>query len=67
MQSDSYTSPVLKYRMCTRDGCFVQTAVDNALVESLAKSGGNGKINIVADGGKKYRLEFLAQGLCPGP
>ena len=31
IQTDSYTSPTLKYRMCTRDGCFVQTAVDNAI------------------------------------
>ncbi len=62
MQSDGYTSPVMKYRMCTRDGCFVQTAVDNGLVESLAKSSGNGKINIVADGGKKFALNFSLKG-----
>lgn len=61
-QTDSYTSPVLKYRMCTRDGCFVQVAVDNAMIESLAKSGPNAKINIAADSGKPYSLNFSLKG-----
>lgn len=62
MQSDTYTSPVLKYRMCTREGCFVQTAIDNALVEALARSSGTGKINVEADGGKKVALTFSLKG-----
>ena len=40
--ADTYTSPVLKYRMCTREGCFVQTALENSVVESLARSSGAG-------------------------
>ncbi len=62
MQSDTYTSPVLKYRMCTREGCFVQTGIDNALVEALARSSGTGKINVEADGGKKVALTFSLKG-----
>lgn len=62
MQSDTYTSPVLKYRMCTRDGCFVQTAIDNGMVEALARSNGQGKVNVVADNGKKYALTFSLKG-----
>ena len=62
IQSDSYTSPVLKYRMCTRDGCFVQMAADNALVEALAKSGPQAKLNIVGDNGKSYGLQFSLKG-----
>jgi len=60
-QTDGYTSPVLKYRRCDRNGCYVEQAVDNGLVESLAK-GGAGKINIVADNGKTYALTFSLKG-----
>ena len=62
IQSDSYTSPVLKYRMCTREGCFVQMAADNALVAALAKSGPQAKLNIVGDNGKAYGLQFSLKG-----
>lgn len=62
IQTDSYTSPVLKYRMCTREGCFVQIAPDNALVEALAKSGPQAKLNIVGDNGKSYGLQFSLKG-----
>jgi invasion protein IalB len=62
LQTDSYTSPTLKYRTCTRDGCFVQAPVDNDLVASLAKSSGDGKVNIVGDDGKTYALKFSLKG-----
>lgn len=63
IQTDTYTSPVLKYRMCTREGCFVQTGLDNSVVESIAKSGGAaGKVNVVADSGKKFALNFSLKG-----
>ena len=62
VQTDTYTSPVLKYRMCTREGCFVQMVPDNAMVEALAKSGPDAKLNIVADNGKSYGLKFSLKG-----
>ena len=62
IQTDSFTSPVMKYRMCNRDGCFVQMAMDNAMVEALSKSGPAAKVNIVADGGKTYALNFSLKG-----
>jgi invasion protein IalB len=62
IQTDSYTSPVFKYRMCTREGCFVQMLADNALVEALSKSGPDAKLNIVADNGKSYGLKFSLKG-----
>jgi len=62
IQTDSYTSPVLKYRRCDRNGCYVEMAVDNGLIESLGKSGPAGKINIVADSGKSYALNFSLKG-----
>jgi len=62
IQTDSYTSPVLKYRRCDRNGCYVEQAVDNALVEGLAKSGPEAKVNIVADNGKAFSLKFSLKG-----
>jgi invasion protein IalB len=62
LQTDSYTSPVLKYRRCDRNGCYIEMAVDNAMVESLAKSGADGKVNIAADNGKSYTLKFSLKG-----
>jgi invasion protein IalB len=61
VQADTYTSPVMKYRMCNREGCFVQLAPDNATVEALAKAT-NAKINIVADGGKAFALPLSLKG-----
>ena len=62
IKTDSYTSPVLKYRRCDRNGCYVEMAVDNGLVEALTKSGPAGKVNIVADNGKSYALNFSLKG-----
>ena len=62
IQTDSYTSPVLKYRMCSREGCFVQSVVDNAVVESMAKSGPQAKLNIGGDDGKTYSLPLSLKG-----
>jgi invasion protein IalB len=62
IQTDTYTSPVLKYRMCSREGCFVQMVPENALVEALAKSGPAAKLNIVGDNGKAYGLQFSLKG-----
>ena len=62
VQSDNYTSPVFKYRMCTREGCFVQLIPENSFFEGLAKSGADGKINIVGDNGKAYGLQFSLKG-----
>lgn len=62
VQTDSYTSPAIKYRMCTREGCFVQTVPDNAMIEAMTKSGDTGKVNIVGDNGKSYALQFSLKG-----
>jgi invasion protein IalB len=62
IQTDSYTSPTLKYRMCTRDGCFVQAPVDNDMVASVAKSTGQGRVNVVGDDGKTYPISFSLKG-----
>lgn len=62
ISSDSYTSPSFRYRYCDRGGCYVQTVIDNAAIESLAKSGPDGKVRVFADGGKAYDLKFSLKG-----
>jgi invasion protein IalB len=63
LQTSSFTSPMLKYRRCDRNGCYIEMAVDNGLIESLARSSGDGgKINISADNGKAYSLNFSLKG-----
>ena len=63
LQTSSYTSPALKYRRCDRNGCYVEMAADNGMIESLARSSGDsGKINIAADSGKAYALNFSLKG-----
>ena len=60
--TDSFTSPVMKYRYCDRTGCFVQMPLDNATVEAISKSGPEGKVRIYADNGKAYDLRFSLKG-----
>ena len=61
--ADSYTSPVMKYRMCNREGCFVQLAPDNAVIEAMARATGpNANINIVANSGKGFALPLSLKG-----
>ena len=62
IQTDSYTSPVLRYRMCNRDGCYVQMIMDNAMVEAITKSGPTAKVNVWADSGKAYPINISLKG-----
>ena len=63
LQTDTFKSPVLKYRRCDRNGCYVEMPVENSFVESLSRSSGEGgKVNIVADNGKSYALNFFLKG-----
>jgi invasion protein IalB len=62
IQTDSYTSPAMRYRMCSRDGCFVQMVVDNGLIESLAKSAPEAKINVADESGKIFSLPLSLKG-----
>ena len=63
IKTDTFTSPILKYRRCDRNGCYVETPVENSFVESIGRSSGEGgKINIVADNGKTYALNFFLKG-----
>ena len=54
----------IKYRRCDRNGCYVEMAVDNTLIESLARSPrcAAAKVNISADNGKTYALTSSLKG-----
>jgi invasion protein IalB len=63
IKTDTFTSPLLKYRRCDRNGCYVETPVENSFVEQIGRSSGEGgKINIVADTGKTFALNFFLKG-----
>jgi invasion protein IalB len=65
IKTDTFTSPVFKYRSCDRNGCKVgPMLIDNSVAESIARSGGEkGKVTIVADNnGKTFALDFYLKG-----
>jgi invasion protein IalB len=62
IKADNYTSPKMPYRRCDRDGCYVELLLPQDIIDSLSKSGPQGTVNIVADGGKAYALRFSLNG-----
>jgi invasion protein IalB len=62
IKTDSYTSPKMPFRRCDRDGCYVELLMSQDTVDSLAKSGPEATVNIVADGGKPFALRFSLNG-----
>lgn len=64
LQTDNYTSPLLHYRSCDRNGCYVQTPADKSIIQGLASSSpdSKAKVNVVVDGGKRYGLSFFIKG-----
>jgi invasion protein IalB len=64
IQTDSYTSPVLHYRRCDRNGCYIEMAADKSIIQGIASSSGDGKgkVNVTVDNGKRYALSFFLKG-----
>jgi invasion protein IalB len=64
LQTDSYTSPTLKYRRCDRNGCYVEMGIDKSVIEGIAKSSpdGKAKVNISGDNGKAVGITFFLKG-----
>ena len=62
MKTDSYTSPKMPFRRCDRDGCYVELALPEDMINAMAKSGPKGSLNIVADNGKSFALRFSLDG-----
>ena len=62
IKTDSYTSPKMPFRRCDREGCYVEIPLPQDVIDSLAKSGPDATVNIVADGGKAYALRLSLNG-----
>ena len=62
IESDTYTSPLLRYRRCDRGGCYVEMVFDNGAVNALATATGPAKVKIVAEGGKVFEIPFSLNG-----
>lgn len=62
LEASAFKSGQMKYRMCDRNGCFVQMPIDNSAISSIAKSGADAKVRIFADSGKAYELKFSLKG-----
>ena len=55
IQTNSFQTPVMKFRRCDRAGCYVEAAVEKPLIDAFAKSSGEAKLRISADGEDKPR------------
>jgi invasion protein IalB len=58
----NFTSQPLAYRRCDRGGCYVETLVDNSLVDQIGRGGDNAMVKITADDGKSYDLKISLNG-----
>lgn len=47
--TDSYTTPVMPYRSCDRNGCYVAMLIEDPVLAKLGSAGPNAEIRIVAD------------------
>src|SRR5215469_3175586 len=52
----SYSAPAMAYRRCDRAGCYVETLIDNSMVDQLSHGGDSALVKITADDGKSYDL-----------
>ena len=63
----AYTSPRLLYRRCNKTGCFVEGAIDEAVIGAMGNSGTQAKMMVMSDNGKPFSIPFSLRGRCPGP
>ena len=45
-----YTSPVMPFRRCDANGCYVEIAINRNLIDDFAKLGADAKLRVVPDG-----------------
>jgi invasion protein IalB len=62
IQSSGITTPVLPYHRCDRAGCYVEMRMEKDMVDKLSHSDPTAKIQIVADNGKSFNLNFSLNG-----
>ncbi len=61
IDSDTYKSPVLKFRRCDQLGCYVEAAMGNDVVGTLGRAS-KAQVVVVSVDGKRYNLVFSLNG-----
>jgi len=61
LNSDTFTSDVLHFRRCDIQGCYVETPIDGASLNALARAT-KAQMQIVSVDGKKFELAFSLNG-----
>jgi invasion protein IalB len=59
--SDTYTSEVLRYRICDAQGCYAIAVFDDAAINALGRAT-KAEMRIVAADGKKFNISFSLNG-----
>ncbi|HEY2837475.1 MAG TPA: invasion associated locus B family protein, partial [Rhizomicrobium sp.] len=49
-------------RRCDRGGCYVETLVDNSVIDQMGRGGDSAMVKITADDGKSYDLKVSLNG-----
>ena len=62
LASDTYTTPLLRYRRCDRAGCYVEGLIDNGSIDALARATSGAKVKFSAYGGRDIELPFSLNG-----
>lgn len=61
LESDTYKSPVIKFRRCDQMGCYVEAAMGNDIVQALGRAT-KAQANVVTNDGKRFPLVFSLKG-----
>lgn len=61
LESDTYKSPVIKFRRCDQGGCYVEAAMGNDIISSLSRAT-KAQAVVVAANGKRFNLVFSLKG-----
>ena len=62
IQASGITTGALPYHRCDRNGCYVVMRMQKDMVDKLIHSDPNAKVQIVADNGKSFDLNFSLNG-----
>lgn len=61
LESDTYKSPVIKFRRCDQLGCYVEAAMGNDIISALGRAT-KAQADVVAADGKRFNLVFSLKG-----
>jgi invasion protein IalB len=61
LSTDTFTSPVLRYRLCDLQGCYAVTGLDDAAIKAFGRAT-KAEMQIVSAEGKRFKLGFSLNG-----